>query len=272
MNKKNIVVTGGTDGIGLALVKKLLEKDHSVYIVGKNSVKGNSVLNQIKNSKLEFFQCDLSEKSEIKKLLKTLIKIPSIDVLVNNAGSIFDTRTLTNEGIEKTFALNHLSYMQLSLGLLNKLENSMDPRIINVSSNAHKRYRLDVDDLESKNNYSGWKAYCRSKLLNIFFTYSFKSELNTKVNSNCLHPGFVNSNFGNNNKSIYRYTMRVIKNFFAISNDKASEPILRLVTAKNFDGINGKYFDKFKEIKSSKDTYNTEIAKFVWDKSIDYIK
>ena len=88
MNKKNIVVTGGTDGIGLALVKKLLEKDHSVYIVGKNSVKGNSVLNQIKNSKLEFFQCDLSEKSEIKKLLKTLIKIPSIDVLVNNAGSI----------------------------------------------------------------------------------------------------------------------------------------------------------------------------------------
>ena len=158
MSKKHIIVTGGTDGIGLALVNKLLEKEHSVYIVGKNAEKGNSVINQIKNSKLEFFQCDLSEKSEIKKLLKALNKIPSIDVLINNAGSIFDNRTFTKEGIEKTFALNHLSYMQLSLGLLDKLERSTDPRIVNVSSNAHKRYKIDINDLENMNNYSGWKG------------------------------------------------------------------------------------------------------------------
>ena len=151
------------------MVKKLLERDHSVFIVGKNAEKGNLVLNQIKNSKLDFFQCDLSEKSEIKKLIKTLNKIPSIDVLINNAGSIFDNRTLTKEGIEKTFALNHLSYMQLSLGLLNKLESSTDPRIVNVSSNAHKRYKIDINDLENKENYSGWKAYCRSKIIKYIF-------------------------------------------------------------------------------------------------------
>ena len=96
----------------------------------------------------------------------------------------------------KKLALNHLSYFHLSIGLIDKLEKSVDPRIINVSSNAHKRYKLDINDLECKNDYNGWKAYCRSKLLNIFFTCSFKKKINTKINSNCLHPGFVNSNLG----------------------------------------------------------------------------
>ena len=272
MIRKNIIVTGGTDGIGLALVKKLLEKEHSVYIVGKNAEKGNSVLNQLKNSKLDFFQCDLSEKSEIKKLLQSLNKIPSIDVLINNAGSIFDKRTLTKEGIEKTFALNHLSYMQLSLGLLSKLESSADPRIVNVSSNAHKRYKIDINDLENKENYSGWKAYCRSKLLNIFFTYSFKNELNTKVNSNCLHPGFVNSNFGNNNKNFYRFLVNILKYLLAINVNKASLSPLYLSLDKDLYGVNGKYFHKLNKINSSKESYDKDLAKKVWNKSLEYIK
>ena len=272
MSKKHIVVTGGTDGIGLALVKKLLEKEHSVYIVGKNAEKGNSVINQIKNSKLEFFQCDLSEKSEIKKLLNSLNKLTSIDILINNAGSIFDQRTLTNEGIEKTFALNHLSYMQLSLGLLQKLENSEDPRIINVSSNAHKRYKIDINDLENRNSYSGWKAYCQSKLLNILFTYSFKNELKTKVNSNCFHPGFVNSNFGNNNKNLYRFLVNILKNLLAINVHKAALSPLYLALDKDLNGLNGKYFYKLKEKKSSDDSYDQDLAKKVWIKSLEYIK
>ena len=272
MSKKNIIVTGGTDGIGLALVKKLLAKEHSVYIVGKNAEKGNFVLNKIKNSRLEFFQCDLSEKREIKKLIETLNKISSIDILINNAGSVFDERELTNEGIEKTFALNHLSYMQLSLGLLNKLENSIDPRIVNVSSNAHKRYKIDIDDLENKNNYSGWKAYCQSKLLNIFFTYSFKNELNTKVNSNCLHPGFVNSNFGNNNKNFYRFLVNILKNLIAINVDKASLSPLYLSLDKDLFGVNGKYFHKLNKKSSSGQSYDQDLAKKVWIKSLEYIK
>ena len=267
-----IVVTGGTDGIGFALTKKFLKLDHTVFIVGKDSIKGNKVIKSLDTPNVEFFECDLSEKEEIKKLIEKFNKMKTIDVLVNNAGAIFDKRLVTSNGIEKTFALNHLSYLQLSLGLMEKLENSKISRIINISSEAHRYYKFDMNDLENKISYNGWKAYCRSKLLNILKTYYFKKKLNTKINCNCLHPGFVNSNFGNNNKSVYRFAMRIIKKFFAISNDKASEPILRLVTSKNFDGINGKYFDKFKEIKSSKDTYNSEIAKFVWDKSIDYIK
>ena len=268
----NIIVTGGTDGIGLALTKKLLERNNSVFIVGKNPEKGNKVLKSLSNPKLEFFQCDLAEKFQIQKLIETINKIDKIDVLINNAGAIFDQRQTTGDGIEKTFALNHLSYLQLSIGLKEKLENSNISRIINISSNAHKRYKLDIDDLENKKKYNGWKAYCRSKLLNIFTTYSFKKELNSKIDCNCLHPGFVNSNFGNNNKSIYRFLVEILKNFFAISNEQAALSPLHLATSDKFNGTNGKYFFKLNEKKSSKESYNTDLAKQVWIKSLNYLK
>ena len=271
MDKKRIIVTGGTDGIGLALVKKLIEKDQSVFIVGRNPEKGNAVLNNLKSKNLEFFQCDLSELNQINKLLKKLKNLKRIDVLVNNAGSIFDKRSLNSEGIEKTFALNHLSYLALSIGLIENLESSFDPRIINVSSNAHKRYKIDIDDLENNLNYSGWKAYCRSKLLNIFFTYSFKKEIKTKINSNCLHPGFVNSNFGNNNKNFYRFLINILKNLLAIDPNKAALLPLNLTLNEEYKGIDGKYFFKMTEKKSSHDSYNEDLAKQVWNKSLGYI-
>ena len=251
-------MTGGTDGIGLALVKNLLKQDHYVFMIGKNADKGNDILNSIKNSNLEFFSCDLSEKEEIKKLIRKFNILSSVDVLINNAGSIFDDRQVNSNGIEKTFALNHLSYFHLSIGLIDKLEKSVDPRIINVSSNAHKRYRLDINDLECKNDYNGWKAYCRSKLLNIFFTYSFK-KINTKINSNCLHPGFVNSNFGNNNKNFYRALVNILKNLFAISSEKASKSPFHLALSSQLENVDGKYFFKLKERKSSQESYDNNL-------------
>lgn len=272
MYKKKIIVTGGTDGIGLALVKRLLHDKHKVYIIGKNEQKGNKLLNTLKNPNLEFYQCDLSEKREIKKLLKDLNKLPTIDVLINNAGSVFENRVVNNDGVEKTFALNHLSYFHLSLGLIEKLENSYDPRIVNVSSNAHKRYKIDIDDLECKNAYSGWKAYCRSKLLNVFFTYSFKNKLKTKINSNCLHPGFVNSNFGNNNESFYRFVINIMKNLFAISTQTASLSPFYLALDSDFTDINGKYFYKLTEKKSCNESYDVNLADRIWSKSLEYIE
>jgi len=272
MLKRNIVITGGTDGIGLALTKQLIDKKQNVFIIGRNETKGNSILNSIKSPYLEFFQCDLSELSEIKKILITLNNIKNIDVLINNAGAIFDKRCLNNDGIEKTFSLNHLSYLALSIGLVEKLENSDDPRIINIASNAHKRYKIDINDLENKNDYNGWKAYCRSKLLNIFFTYSFKDKLKTKINSNCLHPGFVNSNFGNNNQNFYRFLINILKNLFAIDSDKAALSPFNLAINDDYKGVNGKYFFKLKETKSSKESYNLELANQVWNKSLEYLK
>jgi len=267
----NILITGGTDGIGLALAKRFLNLDYNVFIIGKNFEKGNSIITKIKKPNLTFFQCDLSEKKEIKRLIKQLNNLSHLDILINNAGAIFDKRVETSDGIEKTFALNHLSYFHLSIGLKNLIEKSRNGKIINISSNAHKRYKLNLNDLENKNEYNGWKAYCHSKLLNIYLTYFYKKKLKTKINCNCLHPGFVNSNFGNNNKSIYRFAVEVLKKIIGISNEEASKAPFELALSKNYEGINGKYFFKTIQKKSSIVSYDKEIGELVWKKSLDYI-
>ena len=135
------------------------------------------------------------------------------------------------------YILHHLSYFHLSLYLLNQIEASSNGKIINVASNAHKRYPLDLNDLLNEKKYNGWKSYCRSKLLNIYFTYNFNKRLKTKVNCNCLHPGFVNSNFGNNNISFMRFAINILKNFLAISCEKASETPIDLIYNEKLNNV-----------------------------------
>ena len=136
--KKNIIITGGTDGIGLAITKELSKNlDNNIIIIGNNMSKGTKIINDLKLNNLEFIKCDLSEKKEIYNLSQKLNKLDKIDVLLNNAGAIFSKRQINSDNIEKTFALNHLSYFHLSMYLLKNLEKSPNGKVINVASNAH---------------------------------------------------------------------------------------------------------------------------------------
>ena len=271
MSKKNIVITGGTDGIGLSLAKRLVRDEHNVFIIGKDQTKGNNIAEKLSFKKIKFFQCDLSEKAEIISLSKKLLKLKKIDCLVNNAGALFEKRETNKLGIEKTFALNHLSYFHLSMLLKNKLEESEKPKIINVSSSAHNKYNLNLNDLENKNNYNSFRAYCQSKLLNIFFTYAFNFKIKSKITCNCLCPGLVNSNFGKNNPTLFRSGVNLLKKMFAMSSDEASKLPYYLITSKDVQNISGKYFVKFKQTNSSSYSKNKIVASKVWDKSLSYI-
>jgi|TARA_B100001964_G_scaffold203112_1_gene231895 NAD(P)-dependent dehydrogenase (short-subunit alcohol dehydrogenase family) len=270
MHEKNIIITGGTDGIGLALAKKLINSKNKIFIIGKNPDKGEKAISKLNSKNVEFFQCDLSEKEQIESLLGKFSSVNKIDILINNAGAIFLERETNSFNVEKTFALNHLAYFKMSVSLIDKLENSLNPKILNVSSDAHRFYSIDINDLENQKSYNSWKSYCRSKLLNIYFTYEFNRRLNTKIICNSLHPGFVNSNFGNNDSSYFRSVAKISKKIFGISTEKAAKRIV-VLCENNFSNVTGKYFSKKQMISSSKISYDKKISSYIWDASLKYI-
>ena len=272
MTKKIALVTGGSNGIGLEVVKGLLKKNYKLLVVGRNKENIDQINNDANSdNKIEFFYCDLSETNEIKELLIKLKKYDKIDLLINNAGALFANRENNSLGIEKTFALNHLSYFQITNGILDQLSKSESARIINVSSNMHRVFNLDLNDVENKKNYNGWKSYSNTKFLNILFTYYLSMKLENGITCNCLSPGFIDSNFGNNNKSAFRFFINIIKKILAKSPKKGAETILFMALDEGLSNVNGKFFQNCKIKKTSKKTYDKELMKKVWDLSLNYL-
>ncbi|MDQ3829839.1 MAG: SDR family NAD(P)-dependent oxidoreductase, partial [Candidatus Tectomicrobia bacterium] len=208
MHGKVCVVTGATSGIGLVTAEALARQGATLIVVGRNSARGAATVSRIQqetgNSAVELMVADLSAQAQVRQLASAIQqRFARLDVLVNNAGALFSQRQLSQDGIEMTFALNHLAYFLLTNLLLDSLKASTSARIVNVSSEAHRRARLDFADLQGQQRYSGWRAYARSKLANILFTYELARRLEgTGIVANALHPGFVATNFGRNNRSI----------------------------------------------------------------------
>lgn len=273
----NLVITGGTSGLGYRTAFILAQDSkNKIILIGKNKAKGEQAIkslnNETKNKNLSFLQVDLSSIFETSSLKEKLAN-KKIDVLINNAGALFYSRIESEDGIEKTFALNHLSYFILSNLLLKHKIIKNGGRIINVASGAHRGVDINFDDIEMVTNYNGWISYKKSKLCNILFTKKLSElALKNNITVNCLHPGFVKTGFGKNNTGVIGLIIKSLMTLFAIRVEEGAETIIYLATSNNVKNISGKYFYESKVNKPSNFAENNKSADNLWDLSIKILK
>ena len=274
MQQKNIIITGATDGIGLAAAKEVSKKGYHIGLVGRNPEKGKKAIETIisysGNENLDFFECDLSLVKNVKSLSEQIKqKYNKVDVLLNNAGGANKKKIITSEGLEKTFATNQMNYFVLSTELLDIISDSNDGRIVNVASNAHIGAEVDYGNINSEKSFSAWTSYCVSKLMNIMFTYQL-SLMQDKVSINVLHPGFVDTNIAGNEGNLIKYIVKFGAKMFARTVDNGADSSIYLSTSDEVKGVSGKYFFKCREIKSSRASYSQEDWKKVWELCDNY--
>ena len=272
MEGKLCVVTGATSGIGLITAERLAAKGARLVLVGRDPGRGQAAVGRIKarrpRAEVGVHYADLSRLDGMRKLASELNALDKLDVLINNAGAMFWDREVTADGLERTFALNHLAYFVLSALLRDKLIASAPARIINVASEAHRGAKLDFGDLQYARNYSGIRAYGRSKLCNILFTRELARRLSgTGVTANCLHPGFVNSRFGNNNPGLVGLGTRIAKQLFAISPERGAETPVYLASSPEVEGKTGGYYDRCALSTPSREAQDDAAARRLWEES-----
>ena len=273
----NILITGGTSGLGYRTASVLAQENkNKILLIGSNDKKGKQALlnliHETKNKNLKFMQADLSSIKDIKLLAKKLIN-EKLDILINNAGALYYSRNESVDKIEKTFALNHLSYFALTNLLLKYKVIKNGGRIINVASGAHRGVDIDFNNLEMSNNYNGWICYKKSKLCNILFTKKLSDLISKKnITVNCLHPGFVKTEFGKNNRGIVGLVIKFLMNFFAITVEEGAKTIIHLANNQDLKDITGKYFYKCKINQPSQFAENKSSADQLWDVSVKILK
>ena len=271
MHGRICLVTGATDGIGWRTALALARDGARVILVGRNQAKGESRVAALRaetgNDAVELEIADLASQREVRALAERLNRdLPRLDVLVNNVGAWFHRRVEGPDGIEMTWALNHLGYFLLTGLLLELVGKAAGGRIVNVASRAHRGPQVDFDDPEGAGDYSGWRAYQQSKLANILFTYRLAERLapSGRVTANCLHPGFVASRFGHNNSGLPRVVAGVTQRLFAISEEKGAVTSHHLAASESVEGVSGRYFVKCRPVESSRESRDREAQDRLW--------
>jgi NAD(P)-dependent dehydrogenase (short-subunit alcohol dehydrogenase family) len=263
---KICLVTGATDGIGKVTARVLAERGATVIGVGRDQTKIDATLAEVGDTpgSLEFLKADLSSLAQIRSLAAEFKrKYDHLHVLINNAGALFSRYRESVDGIEMTFALNHLSYFLLTNLLLDTITVSAPARIINVSSDAHEGSTINFDDLGHRRHYDGWASYGASKLANILFTYELARRLQgTGVTVNAVHPGFVNTNF----QEAAGLTMRG-----PLTPEEGADTQIWLATSNEVDGVTGKFFVRRRDTRSSKVSYDVQVARRLWDVSAEMV-
>ena len=276
MKNKICLITGATSGIGKAAALKLADLGASLILLSRNEIKGEKICKQIKkinnNAQAKFFRVDISSMKEVRSVTEKIKSdFDHIDVLINNAGARFDNYLKNDEGIELTFATNHLGHFLLTLSLIEMLKKSGQARIINISSPAHTRGTQELDDIVAPIHYDRRIAYGRSKLANLYFTYELSSRLkNSKITANAVDPGGVATNFSRNN-GLYpwlKHYLSYILQLKLISPQKAAETIVYLASSREVSETTGKYFFEKNEINSSCASYNKDVALKLWQLSL----
>jgi NAD(P)-dependent dehydrogenase (short-subunit alcohol dehydrogenase family) len=277
MTDKTCLITGANSGIGKASALGLAKLNASVVIVSRDKDKGEAALLEIRarsgNKDVDSMVGDLSSQDSVRELAHDFrARYKRLHVLINNAGIFLPRRVPTVDGLETTFATNHLGHFLLTNLLLDVLKSSAPSRIINLTSSAHYGTEIDFDDLEGEKKYSGYRAYSQSKLANVLFTYELAKRLDgTGVTVNCLHPGLVRTGFGKDQSGLMSVLVRAGSPFM-MSPDRAAKAAIYLATSPELEGVTGKFFSKGKERKSSEQSYDVASADRLWRISAELTK
>ncbi|HEV8132941.1 MAG TPA: SDR family oxidoreductase [Acidobacteriota bacterium] len=283
MKGKVVVITGGTSGIGKVAAERLAGMGARIVLVARDKARGQATIERLRHRAPgighSVHYADLSRLAHMKKVAAEIAAAePRVDVLINNAGAMFNTRHVTEDGLELTFATNHVAYFVVTHGLRERLLASAPARVVNTSSDAHRIATLDFDDLQSEKGYhlslkewlsvggaSGFKVYARSKLANILFTRELARRFaGTGVTANCFHPGFVATRFGDESGGWAAHMIRFWKNIIAISPEKGAETMVYLASSPEVANASGLYFYKCRPATPTKEAQDDAAARRLW--------
>jgi NAD(P)-dependent dehydrogenase (short-subunit alcohol dehydrogenase family) len=277
MQGRVCLVTGASNGIGKAAALELAEMGASLVLLCRDRVRGETAMAEISGrfgkQDISLLIADLSSQRQIHAAAEAFLESGRpLDVLLNNAGAIHVERTLTEDGIETTFAVNHLGYFLLTRLLLDRLRASGRARIVNVASELHRRGygdgRMVFDDLNGERHYGGWRAYGQSKLANILFTRELARRLDgTGVTANALHPGVVATGFGRNNRTGWMPYFQALYRPFSRSAGKGADTPVWLATAPQVEDVTGRYYADRKERRPAPQALHEADALRLWEVS-----
>jgi NAD(P)-dependent dehydrogenase (short-subunit alcohol dehydrogenase family) len=267
---KTAIVTGASSGIGKVTALELAKAGVTVVMVCRPGSKAEAARDEIAVSagrnQVELITADLSDQASVRACAQDFKnRHARLDILVNNAGIFLSDRQVTVDGLERTFATNHLAYFLLTALLLDTLKASAPARIVSVASEAQRWGKIDFNDLQGNKTYSGIKAYAQSKLANILFTYELaRKTMGTGVTANCLHPGVVRTGWGHGGKGLFKLGMKLF-GFFMSTPEQGAKTSIYLASSPEVEGITGRYFIKCKPVESNITSYDFTIAEKLWE-------